>query len=97
VPRVSKDNRPDPPEGYVYSDEAGRRLGLSVKTLWNYRHLGKGPKPKRWRGWLVYRIDAIEAHKRAELEALEADEEERAHESRPPEPRLSRQPARVAA
>lgn len=97
MPRIPKDNPPAPPEGYVWSDEAARRLGLSVKTLWNYRHLAKGPKPKRWRGRLVYRIDAIEAHKQAELEALEADEEERANESRPPEPRLSRQPARAAA
>lgn len=97
MPRLPKEGPPPPPEGYVWSDEAARQLSLSRRTLWNYRQLGKGPKAKRYRGRLVYAIAEIQAHKKAELDALDADEEERAHDSRPPEPRLSRKPARAAA
>lgn len=88
--RNPKEGPPPPPDGYVWSDEAARRLSLSIRTLWNYRHIGKGPKAKRYRGRLVYAIADIEAHKKAELEALERDEEELAHDSRPAEPRLAR-------
>src|SRR5512139_1652450 len=68
VPRYPKEGPPPPPDGYVWSDEAARRLSLSRRTLWNYRHTGQGPKAKRYRGRLVYAIDAIEAYKKAELE-----------------------------
>lgn len=90
MPRIPKDGPPPPPEGYVWSDEAARLLSLSRRTLWNYRQLDKGPKAKRYRGRLVYAIADIKAHKKAELEALNADEEDRAHDSRPPEPRIPR-------
>jgi hypothetical protein len=97
VPRIPQDGPPEPPEGYVWSDEAARRLSLTRRTLWNYRHIDKGPKAKRYRGRLVYSIAAIEAYKKAELEALEQDEAEQEHDSRPPEPRIPRKPARAAA
>lgn len=91
MPRNPKEGPPpEPPEGYVWSDEAARRLSLTRRTLWNYRHLDKGPRAKRYRGRLVYAIADIEAHKKAELDALNADEVEREHDSRPPEPRLTR-------
>lgn len=96
MPRYPKEGPPPPPDGYVWSDEAARRLSLSLRTLWNYRHIGKGPKAKRYRGRLVYAIADIEAYRKAELEALNADDEELAAESRPPEPRIPK-PARVAA
>lgn len=96
MPRYPKEGPPPPPDGYVWSDEAARRLSLTRRTLWNYRHIGKGPTAKRYRGRLVYAIADIEAHKKAELEALNADEEELAHDSRPAEPRIPRQ-ARAAA
>jgi len=97
MPRPSKDGtQPDPPEGYVWSDEAARRLSLSRSTLWNYKHHGKGPKARRYRGRLIYAIAEIDAYLKAEFEALEGDEAEREHNSRPPEPRISR-PARAAA
>ncbi|MGP4043977.1 helix-turn-helix transcriptional regulator [Streptomyces sp. 2A115] len=84
MPRLPKEGPPPPPDGYVWSDEAARRLGLSRRTLWNYRQLDKGPKAKRYRGRLVYAIADIDAHKKT---ALDADDEERAHDSRPAEPR----------
>lgn len=96
MPRYPKEGPPPPPEGYVWSDEAARLLSLTRRTLWNYRHTGQGPKAKRYRGRLIYSIAAIEAYKKAELDGLDADDEERARDSRPPEPRVPRQ-ARAAA
>lgn len=90
MPSHAKEGPQPPPDGYVWSDEAARLLRLSRRTLWNYRHTGKGPKAKRYRGRLVYSLAEIEAHNKAELDALEADDPARAHESRPPEPRLTR-------
>jgi hypothetical protein len=96
VPRTSK-TPPPPPPGYVYSDEAARRLSVSVKTLWNYRHLRKGPEGLRYRGRLIYSEDEIDAHVAAELDALRAQSAERAHQLRPAEPRVTRrQPAHAA-
>ena len=97
MPRPSKEALPSPPDGYVLSDEAARRLGITRRTLWNWRQLDKGPKGKRWRGRLVYAIADINAYRKAELDALEADDADRARESRPPEPRITRKPARAAA
>ncbi|MBB6439899.1 hypothetical protein [Streptomyces candidus] len=56
-------------------------MSLSVSTLWNYHHLGKGPQPKRYHGRLAYKISEIEAHVRGELEGADKDN----HESRPAE------------
>jgi hypothetical protein len=98
VPRIPKEGRQPPPDGYVWSDEAARLLRLSRRTLWNYRHLGKGPKAIRYRGQLIYSLADIKAHNKAELEQALAADDSRAHESRPAEPRTSRtKPARAAA
>jgi hypothetical protein len=84
VPRYPKEG--PPPKGYVLSDEAARRLSITRRTLWNWKQLNKGPKGKPWRGLRIYALADIEAHLNAELAALEADETEQAHNSRPPEP-----------
>lgn len=84
MPRYPKEGHP--PKGYVLSDEAARRLSITRRTLWNWRHLDKGPKGKTWRGLLVYAVADIDAHLKAELDALDAQEAENAHNSRPPEP-----------
>ncbi|GGW99232.1 helix-turn-helix transcriptional regulator [Streptomyces chartreusis] len=91
MPRLSKEGPPAPPEGFVWSDEAARRLSITRRTLWNWRHTGKGPKGQRYHGRLVYAIAGIDAYKKAELDALVADDADRVHESRPPEPRIPRQ------
>lgn len=77
---------PSPPDGYVWTKEAARRMSVSVATLWNYHHLGKGPQPKRYRGRLAYKISEIEAHVAAELSGTD----EETHEMRPAEPRRPR-------
>jgi hypothetical protein len=97
MPRPSKEGPPPPPRGYVWSDEAARRMSISRRTLWNRRQTGRGPQGQRWGGRLIYSIAEIEAFNRAELEGSDAAEAERAHDSRPPEPRLSRKPERAAA
>jgi predicted DNA-binding transcriptional regulator AlpA len=94
VPRPSKVPTPPPP-GYLWTPEAARRIGLSVKTLWNYRHLGKGPAATPIGRKLAYKITELDAWFKAETGA--DPDPDRARESRPAEPRISRQPARAAA
>lgn len=95
MPRLAKVPTP-PPAGYLWTPEAARRIGLSVKTLWNYRHLGKGPKATPIGRKLAYPIDELDAWLKAEMES--GPDEDRVHESRPPEPRASRRkPDPVAA
>lgn len=94
MPRPAK-NPPPPPPGYVWTPEAARRLGLSVKTLWNYRHLGKGPASKPIGRKLAYPIDELDDWLAAELDShADADQ---VHESRPPEARISRSNATKSA
>ena len=94
MPRPAKVPTP-PPAGYLWTPDAARRIGLSVKTLWNYSHLGKGPKPRRIGRKLAYKISELDEFLQTELDSEPDDE--RIHESRPPEPRMSRKPARAAA
>ncbi|MDQ0758774.1 hypothetical protein [Streptomyces canus] len=100
MPRTRKDGtQPDPPEGYVFSDEAARRMSITRRTLWNRRQTGKGPQGQRRDGRLIYSIAEIDAFNKAELESGLAAEAERAHNSRPPEPRLTsrRKPTRTVS
>lgn len=94
MPRLAKVPTPPPP-GYLWTPEAACRIGLSVKTLWNYRHLGKGPRADRIGRKLAYSIAVLDAWLKAEMET-EADAD-RADESRPPEPRLGRRQVSAAA
>lgn len=94
MPRLAKVPAP-PPAGYLWTPDAARRIGLSVKTLWNYAHLNKGPQPKRIGRKLAYKISELDEFLNAEMDA--EPDQDRVHESRPPEPRLSRKPARAAA
>lgn len=84
MPRSSQ-NPASPPPGHVWSDEASRLTGLSVKTLWNYRHLDKGPKPFPIGRKLAYPLDEINAW--LEAQRNPAPDADKAHSSRPPEPR----------
>ena len=86
MPRPAKVPSP-PPAGYLWTPEAARRIGLSVKTLWNYRHLDKGPKAKPIGRKLAYSIKELDAWLKAEMEG--EPDPARAHDARPPEPRLS--------
>ncbi|MFJ8594807.1 helix-turn-helix transcriptional regulator [Streptomyces sp. NPDC093598] len=94
MPRPAKVPTP-PPAGYLWTPDAARRIGRSVKTLWNYAHLGKGPKPVRIGRKLAYKITELDEFLQTEIDG--EPDTGRAHESRPPEPRMSRKPARAAA
>ncbi|MGW1135300.1 helix-turn-helix transcriptional regulator [Streptomyces griseoluteus] len=95
MPRPAKVPTP-PPAGYLWTPEAARRLGLSVKTLWNYRHLGKGPTAKPIGRKLAYSIEELDAWLKAEMNA--EPDADRVRDSRPAEPRISRRkPATAAA
>ncbi|MEU1433965.1 helix-turn-helix domain-containing protein [Streptomyces sp. NPDC005786] len=87
MPRLSQ-NPPPPPAGCVWSKEASRRTGLSVKTLYNYRHLDKGPKPFPVGRKLAYPLDLIEAWLSEQRNP--APDADAAHSSRPSEPRRLR-------
>jgi hypothetical protein len=63
-----------------------------VKTLWNYRHKGIGPKAVSIGRKLAYPIDELNAWLKAELNPEPDAERER--DSRPPEPRITK-PARA--
>lgn len=84
MPRLAKVPTPPPP-GCVWIQEASRRTGLSVKTLHNYRHLDKGPKPFPVGRKLAYPIEHIDAW--LHLQRNPAPDDEQARQSRPPEPR----------
>lgn len=77
-----------PPPGHVWTPEAAHRMGVTRKTLWNYRSLGKGPKPVVRGRKLAYPIDEIEAWLDAQDNPEPAPDTE--HDSRPPEPRMPR-------
>jgi predicted DNA-binding transcriptional regulator AlpA len=94
VPRPAKVPTP-PPAGYLWTPDAARYIGLSRKTLWNYAHLGKGPRPRRIGRKLAYKVTELDEFLQAELNGEHNAAAE--HDSRPPEPRVSRRPARAAA
>lgn len=87
-------NPASPPPGHVWSDEASRLTGLSVKTLWNYRHLGKGPKSFPIGRKLAYPLDEINAWVAAQRNP--APDVTAEHDSRPPEPRKLRRSSKRA-
>jgi len=95
VPRPTKNQVP-PPAGHVWIEEAARLMSVTVATLYNYRQQGKGPQgipsPRRL-AYSIADIDAYLAQRRQQ-----AVNPARLHDSRPPEPRISRRkPARAAA
>lgn len=76
MPRLAKVPTPAPP-GFVWIQELSRMTGLSVKTLYNYRHLGKGPKPVPIGRKLAYRLTDAKAYA-AELHGCTPTDNERA-------------------
>ncbi|MYU20757.1 helix-turn-helix domain-containing protein [Streptomyces sp. SID8352] len=87
MPRKPKKPVP-PPAGYLWTPDAARRIGLSVKTLWNYRALGRGPTSKPIGRKLAWPIEDLDAWLDAEMNPK--PDADRAHESRPAEPRVRR-------
>lgn len=50
-----------PPPGYIWAGGAARLMGLSVKTLYNYRYQGRGPKAVVRGRKLAFRVEEVEA------------------------------------
>jgi predicted DNA-binding transcriptional regulator AlpA len=74
MPRLAKIPTPAPP-GFVWIQELSRMTGLSVKTLYNYRYLGKGPQPVPIGRKLAYRLAEAKAYA-AELHSPESFDDE---------------------
>lgn len=94
MPRLPKVPTP-PPAGCLWTPEAAIRIGLSRKTLHNYRHLGKGPECFPVGRKLAYPIAGLDAW--LDEQRNPAPDVSGAHDSRPPEPRISCTPARAVA
>ncbi|WP_406144914.1 helix-turn-helix transcriptional regulator [Streptomyces anulatus] len=84
----------DAPPGCVWIAEASRLTGLSVKTLYNYRHQSKGPQSFEIGRKIAYALDDVNAWVAAQRNPARDVVAE--HDSRPPEPRkLPRASARA--
>lgn len=92
MPRSSHTPTPAPP-GHVWSEEASRLTGLSVKTLYNYRHKHMGPISFPIGRKLAFPLDGPGGIN-AWLDAQRSSTVPDAHESRPPEPRQLRPTSR---
>lgn len=84
MPTPAKNPAP-PPAGCLWTPEAARRIGLTVKTLYTYKHQGKAPggcfEIARKLAWPIEDLDAWLAAQRNQPANRDAE-----HDSRPPEP-----------
>ncbi|MCX5138379.1 hypothetical protein [Streptomyces sp. NBC_00338] len=92
MPRSSQNPTPAPP-GHVWIDEASRLTGLSVKTLYNRRYKDESPSAGsfpigRKLAFPLEGPDGIKAW--FEAQRNPAPDADKAHSSRPPEPRRLR-------
>ncbi|MFI9174861.1 helix-turn-helix domain-containing protein [Streptomyces lincolnensis] len=92
MPRRPK-RKPPPPRGCLWIEEAADRVGVTVATLRNWRHLGKGPMSFMIARRIVYRITDLDAFVEGLYQA--ALNPPPNPDMRPPEPRLSRRPRRA--
>ncbi|MET9813217.1 helix-turn-helix domain-containing protein [Streptomyces sp. NPDC006355] len=96
-----KGPKPKPPKGCLWIEGAAEHLGLEPNTLRKWRLTGKdkdaGMPSFKVGGYVAYKIADLDAYLHGQYQAAVAPDEARAHESRPPEPRISRKPARAAA
>jgi hypothetical protein len=92
-----KGPRPSPPKGCLWIEDAAAHLGLELTTLRKWRLLGKGPVGFKVGRYVAYKIADLDAYLDGQYQAAVAPDPVRVHESRPPEPRMSRKPARAAA
>ena len=88
MPTPAKNPAP-PPAGCLWTPDAARRIGLTVKTLYTYKHQGKAPQGcfeiARKLAWPIDELDAwLDAQRRRPANP------QAEHDSRPPEARLGR-------
>ncbi|MFI6854552.1 helix-turn-helix transcriptional regulator [Streptomyces sp. NPDC050416] len=92
-----KGPRPSPPKGCLWIEDAAAHLGLELTTLRKWRLLGKGPVGFKVGRYVAYKVADLDAYLDGQYRAATEPNQARVHESRPPEPRMSRKPARAAA
>ncbi|MEV5472141.1 helix-turn-helix transcriptional regulator [Streptomyces sp. NPDC002387] len=88
MPRKPR-REPPPPSGCVWIDEAADHVGVTVGTLYNWRHLGRGPRSFTIGRRAAYRIADLDAYLEELYQA--AVNPKPIPEMRPPEPRFPRQ------
>jgi transposase-like protein len=72
-----------PPAGYVWIDEAARRIGVAKNTLYKWRQTNVGPRGVPFGRKIAYLITDLNAHIEATYKAATEDNPE----MRPAEPR----------
>lgn len=90
-----KGPKPKPPKGCLWIEGAAEYLGKAPNTLKKWRLLGKdkeaGMPSFMVGGFITYKIADLDAYLEAQYQAAIAPPTpEQEHNSRPPEPRLSR-------
>lgn len=95
MPTPAKNPAP-PPAGCLWTTEAARRIGLTVKTLYTYKHQGKAPEGcfeiARKLAWPIEGLDAWLAAQRNQPTDSSVE-----RDSRPPEPSRTPRPSRRPA
>lgn len=67
------EQHPDPSPRYLRTDEAGRLLGLSGRTLEKHRSFGTGPVYRKIGGLVVYKADDLHAWADAGMRSSTSD------------------------
>ncbi|MCZ4509920.1 helix-turn-helix domain-containing protein [Streptomyces sp. ActVer] len=89
-------NRKEPkqkaPEGCLWIEEAAPYIGVTLATLRKWRVEAKGPGRKGFPigRYIAYRVEDLDAYLEAQYQAAVAPTPDAEHDSRPPEPRLTR-------
>jgi transposase-like protein len=92
----STTNKPAP-KGYVWLEDAAKRLGVEKSTLYKWRYQRRGPAGFKYAGRIVYRETAIAEHLLASEAADIYANPELNPVNRRPEPRVSARRRRPAA
>lgn len=98
---MNRKPKPNPPKGRLWIEGAAEYLGFEPNTLRKWRLLGKdkeaGMPSFKVGGYVAYKIADLDAYLDSQYQAAITPDPEQEHDSRPPEARLSRKPARAAA
>lgn len=80
------------PEGCLWIEAAAPYIGVTLATLRKWRVEDKGPGRKGFQigRYIAYRITDLDAYLEGQYQAAIAPDLEGEHDSRPPEPRLTR-------
>lgn len=89
-----KGPRQSPPKGCLWIEDAAAHIGLELTTLRKWRLLGKdkdlGMPGFKVGRYVAYKAADLDAYLERQYQAAITPDPDRAHEARPPEPRLAR-------